>query len=588
MARALGCRVSRRLLAIIEQHEALAAVAGRRRAPSRLLPAREGVLRNRVRARASARLAAGAVGRHLAHSLPLRGHARMSSLSPEAYAVIEGRHSDPFRYLGPHVEGDVPLVRIFLPDADGVAIVDEQGHERGLERIHDAGLFEGRLSNGSRRYRVRARYGERQVEIEDPYRFPPILSDFDLYLLGEGTHTHLYEKLGAHPMVLDEVSGVAFAVFAPNAQRVSVVGDFNSWNGRRHPMRVRGNGFWEIFMPEAKPGSKYKYEIIGADGRMLPLKSDPLAFAAELRPQTASIVVDLHAIPPADSARRPTLPAWWTPAIAPAWPSFSIGCPDTSRTIRTGSVNSTARQFTNMPIRCRAAISSGTRSFIITRVPKSQISSSPMACSGPTAIASTGCASTPSRRCSTSITADRRAAGSGTNMAAAKTSKPSACFGASIRKCSRAFPTRPRRRRNRRPGRWYRSRLTGAGWDSATSGIWDGCTTRSNTSAGIRSTASIITVKSCSACTTRSPKISSCRSPMTRSCTASAPSSAACRATNGSALQICAPITVSCSAIPARSFCSWAESSARKTNGGTTTRSIGISLSGHGMQAFRL
>ena len=92
----------------------------------------------------------------------------MSSLTPEAYAVIEGRHSDPFRYLGPHVEGDVPLVRIFLPDAEGVAIVDEQGHERGLERIHDAGLFEGRLSNGSRRYRVRARYGERQVEIEDP------------------------------------------------------------------------------------------------------------------------------------------------------------------------------------------------------------------------------------------------------------------------------------------------------------------------------------------------------------------------------------------------------------------------------------
>ncbi len=226
----------------------------------------------------------------------------MSSLSPEAYAVIEGRHSDPFRYLGPHVEGDVPLVRIFLPDAEGVAIVDEQGHERGLERIHDAGLFEGRLSNGSRRYRVRARYGERQVEIEDPYRFPPILSDFDLYLLGEGTHTHLYEKLGAHPMVLDEVSGVAFAVFAPNAQRVSVVGDFNSWDGRRHPMRVRGNGFWEIFMPEAKPGSKYKYEIIGADGRMLPLKSDPLAFAAELRPQTASTVVDLHAIPPPQPA----------------------------------------------------------------------------------------------------------------------------------------------------------------------------------------------------------------------------------------------------------------------------------------------
>jgi 1,4-alpha-glucan branching enzyme len=221
----------------------------------------------------------------------------MTSLSPEAYAVIEGRHADPFRYLGPHVEGDVTLVRVFLPDAEGVAIVDEQGHERGLERIHDIGLFEGRTSNGARRYRLRARYGERQIEIEDPYRFPPILSELDLYLLAEGTHMHLYEKLGAHPMVLDDVAGVAFVVLAPNARRVSVVGDFNLWDGRRHAMRVRGNGFWEIFVPEARPGGHYKYEIIGRDGRMLPLKSDPLAFAAEMRPKTASIVVDLDAVP---------------------------------------------------------------------------------------------------------------------------------------------------------------------------------------------------------------------------------------------------------------------------------------------------
>jgi 1,4-alpha-glucan branching enzyme len=226
----------------------------------------------------------------------------MSSLSPEAYAVIEGRHSDPFRYLGPHLEGDMPVVRVFLPDAEGVAIVDDQGHERGLERIHDAGLFEGQWPNGSRRYRLRARYGERQVEIEDAYRFPPILSDFDLYLLGEGTHLSLYDKLGAHPMVLDEVTGVAFAVFAPSAHRVSVVGDFNAWDGRRHAMRVRGNGFWEIFVPEARAGDKYKYEIIGPDGRMLPLKSDPLAFAGELRPRTASIVVDQDAIARPQSA----------------------------------------------------------------------------------------------------------------------------------------------------------------------------------------------------------------------------------------------------------------------------------------------
>jgi hypothetical protein len=108
------------------------------------------------------------------------------------------------------------------------------------------------LRNGSQHYRLRARYGERQVEIEDPY---PVLSDFDLYLLGEGTHMNLYDKLGAHPMVLDGVEGVGFAVFAPSAKRVSVVGDFNFWDGRRHAMRVRGSGFWEIFGPEAKPGN---------------------------------------------------------------------------------------------------------------------------------------------------------------------------------------------------------------------------------------------------------------------------------------------------------------------------------------------
>ena len=134
------------------------------------------------------------------------------------------------------------------------------------------------------------------VELEDPYRFPPVLSDLDLYLLGEGTHLQLYDKLGAHPLVHEGVAGVVFAVFAPNAKRVSVVGDFNNWDGRRHAMRVRGNGFWEIFVPAVAAGDKYKFEILGADGKLLPLKSDPVAFAAELRPQTASIVVDAPTI----------------------------------------------------------------------------------------------------------------------------------------------------------------------------------------------------------------------------------------------------------------------------------------------------
>src|SRR5215467_8753251 len=221
----------------------------------------------------------------------------MTALPQEAYAVIEGRHSDPFHYLGVHVEGDQPVVRAFVPDAEEVVAVDNEGHESELARVHEAGLFAGRLRNGSPRYHLRARFGERVVEFQDAYRFPPVLSDFDLYLLGQGNHLELYNKLGAHPMTLDGVPGVAFVVFVPNAQRVSVVGDFNFWDGRRHAMRVRGNGFWEIFVPQAKAGDHYKYEIIAADGHMLPLKADPIAFAAELRPRTASIVVDLDAIP---------------------------------------------------------------------------------------------------------------------------------------------------------------------------------------------------------------------------------------------------------------------------------------------------
>src|SRR5262249_22282384 len=150
----------------------------------------------------------------------------------------------------------------FLPDASEVAAVDEQGRVSNLPRLHDAGLFEGPLASRTPRYRLRARYGDAVVELEDPYRFPPILSDFDLHLLSEGTHLRLYEKLGAHPMTIDGVAGTAFAVFAPGARRVSVVGDFNFWDGRRHAMRVRSNGFWEIFVPGAHAGDRYKYEIV--------------------------------------------------------------------------------------------------------------------------------------------------------------------------------------------------------------------------------------------------------------------------------------------------------------------------------------
>ena len=221
----------------------------------------------------------------------------MTKLPAEAYAIIEGRHSDPFHYLGLHTEGEKSVVRAFLPEATNVEAIGEHGETATLLRIHDAGLFAGALPNGSKRYQLRARFGDNVVELEDPYRFPPVLSEFDLYLLGEGTHQRIYDKLGAHPMTLEGVDGVAFVVLAPNARRVSVVGDFNFWNARRHPMRVRGVGYWELFIPHARAGDHYKFDIISRSGQHLPLKSDPLAFAAELRPKTASIVVDQSKIP---------------------------------------------------------------------------------------------------------------------------------------------------------------------------------------------------------------------------------------------------------------------------------------------------
>jgi 1,4-alpha-glucan branching enzyme len=228
----------------------------------------------------------------------------MPKLSAEAYAIVEGRHSDPFHYLGLHHEGGQTVVRAFLPEASNVEAIDEHGATAKLARIHDAGLFAGTMPNGSHRYQLRAKFGDNVVELDDPYRFPPVLSDLDLYLLGEGSDQRLYDKLGAHPRTLDGVDGVAFVVFAPNARRVSVVGDFNFWDARRHPMRVRGNGYWELFIPRARAGDHYKFDIVTRRGQQLPLKSDPLAFAAEVRPKTASIVFDEATLPRPRGAPR--------------------------------------------------------------------------------------------------------------------------------------------------------------------------------------------------------------------------------------------------------------------------------------------
>lgn len=230
----------------------------------------------------------------------------MTELPRIAREIMAGRHADPFHYLGPHAENDKTMLRVFLPDATRVAVIGESS-ERELEQIDPAGLFAGTLDR-PQPYRLRARFGAHEVEFEDAYRFPPILSDYDLYLLGEGNHLRLYDKLGAHPMQIEGVNGVGFVVWAPNALRVSVVGVFNVWDGRRHAMRVRSNGYWEIFIPGARAGDHYKYEIVGKNGQLLPLKSDPVAFAAEMRPSTASTVVDTATLP-AIALSRPKINA---------------------------------------------------------------------------------------------------------------------------------------------------------------------------------------------------------------------------------------------------------------------------------------
>ncbi|MFO1128950.1 MAG: 1,4-alpha-glucan branching protein GlgB [Rhodospirillales bacterium] len=213
--------------------------------------------------------------------------------------IVSGADGDPFSYLGMHIDGrDHLVVRAFVPGAEGVGVIRAGRAEpvAKLSPIHREGLFEGRFPHegGPFPYRLRVSAGGQDRTIEDPYRFPPLLGDMDVYLIAEGRHLRLDEKLGAHPMVLEGVAGVGFAVWAPNATRVSVVGDFNEWDGRRHPMRLRTEcGVWEIFLPGLDEGCLYKYEILSKDGKLMALKVDPFAFFCEQAPGTAGIVYDL-------------------------------------------------------------------------------------------------------------------------------------------------------------------------------------------------------------------------------------------------------------------------------------------------------
>ncbi len=216
----------------------------------------------------------------------------------EINAIIYGMHGAPFSLLGMHETGpDRPgvVVRAFRPYAVKVELVRKSdGKTFEMPRIHADGLYEAFFPKAKPfAYTFRLTWFDgTTADLEDPYRFPLQLTDLDLYLHGEGTNVRSYKKMGAHPMTIDGVEGVHFAVWAPNAIRVSVVGWFNQWDGRIHPMQQRaGSGVWELFMPHLKPGDLYKFEVKGHDD-FLAQKADPYGFASEIRPRTASMVWD--------------------------------------------------------------------------------------------------------------------------------------------------------------------------------------------------------------------------------------------------------------------------------------------------------
>ncbi len=203
-------------------------------------------------------------------------------------ALVAGRHGDAFAVLGPHAD----TVTAWLPQAAAAWIVN-QGVETPMDKAHAVGLY--RAAHFRRDYRIKVRlYSGEFLTFDDPYRFPALLTPFELHLHGEGTNYESYNTMGAHLTTCDGVEGVRFAVWAPNAAVVSVMGDFNGWDRTRHPMRLRDGGIWEFFMPGLASGATYKYSVLSKLGGVQD-KSDPYGFYAELPPRTASVVWPLGA-----------------------------------------------------------------------------------------------------------------------------------------------------------------------------------------------------------------------------------------------------------------------------------------------------
>ena len=211
----------------------------------------------------------------------------------ELDALTRREHANPHGVLGAHPDDGAVVIRALRPAASAITAKLDDGSSVELESIHPGGIFEGRIDGAQLplHYRLEIDYGEAGAfTIEDPYAFAPTIGELDLYLIGEGRHEQLYERLGAHVTEHQGVLGTAFAVWAPAARAISVVGDFNSWDGRLHAMRSLGaSGVWELFLPGVEVGQRYKYEILGADDELV-LKADPYAQEAEQPPQTASIV----------------------------------------------------------------------------------------------------------------------------------------------------------------------------------------------------------------------------------------------------------------------------------------------------------